>query len=100
MKDVWYVLRCFAWCSSEGVYFAECIDLDIAIRAKNPQEAYQKLQDAMLGYLKVVIEGGPTDGLITRPAPLSHRLRYHWFCLKAAVGSRRTFSLFDWTPRK
>jgi hypothetical protein len=73
--------------------------LDIAIRAKKPQEAYEKLQDAMMGYLKVAFADGRAEGLVPRHAPLSHRLRYYWFCLKAAVGQgRRNFSLFDWAP--
>ena len=98
------VLRCFLWSPAKEVYYAECVDLDIMVRANSPQRAFEELQSAMLGYLHVVLEGKDGDGttgLIPRPSPLSHRLRYRCYCLLAAISlSRHTLRLFDWSPPK
>jgi predicted RNase H-like HicB family nuclease len=89
------VLRCFSWSSGDGNYYAECVDLDISVRAKTPEQAIRELHDAMIGYLHVVVDGSH-EGLIPRPAPLSHRMRYRWYCLLAAVSIKRhTLRLFD-----
>jgi len=79
-------------------WVAECIDLDLMVKARTPDLAAHGLQDAMLGYLKTAIEGDPS-GLIPRPSPFSHRLRYQWFCLKAAFAVRRqNFRIIDYSP--
>ena len=92
------VLRCFLWASTTGVYYAECVDLDIVVRSTAPEKAMKELHEAMLGYLHVAIEGGDTQGLVPRPSPLSHRLRYRWYCFLAAISiNRRTLRLFDWS---
>ena len=92
------VLRCLVWRSSPDGYFAECVDLDLAVRADTPDRAFQKLSDAMAGYLKVAFEGD-AHGLVPRPAPPSHRLRYHLYCLRAVVSrGRRDFRLVECSP--
>jgi len=89
------MLRCYAYQHS-GSWVAECIDLDLIVKRKTPDAAADSLRDAMAGYLKTVSEGDSFHGLVPRPSPLSHRLRYHWFCLKAAAfGGRRDFRLLD-----
>ena len=90
-----YFFRCYAWSSSPGEFIAECVDLDVMVRGSSPHEAFDKLKDAILGYVRVV-SAGDEKGLLPRPSPLLHRLRYHWFCFKAALTSeRRNFQLFD-----
>ena len=70
-------LRCFTFGPRRGMYFAECVDLDIAAQGKTLEQAIGKLQEAMVGYLETAFNGGSTKGLVLRPSPLSHRLRYN-----------------------
>ena len=98
------VVRCMVFQESLGGYTAECIDLDIMARGKTPGEAFDSLIEAVTGYLAVAAKGA-CDGLIPRPAPFSHRARYHLFALRAAfhfglVGTKRNFLLSDWSPSK
>lgn len=76
-------LRCLVYKSRSGKYIGECIDLDILSQADSLSEAIGKLQEAMFSYLEVAFEGDSIKGLVLRPSPLSHRLRYHWFRTKA-----------------
>jgi predicted RNase H-like HicB family nuclease len=71
-------LRAFVYNPEPGLYIAECIDLDILSQGKSPEEAVSKLQEAMFSYLAAAFDGTSTKGLVPRPSPLSHRLRYHW----------------------
>jgi hypothetical protein len=68
-------LRCFVRRVSD-CYVAECIDLDISAEAATLEGAISGLQDAMHGYLGIVL-GTNTSGLVLRPAPLTHRIRYY-----------------------
>jgi hypothetical protein len=68
-------LRCFVRRVSE-CYIAECIDLDIAAEGATLKDAVSGLQDAMDGYLSVALDTN-TSGLILRPSPLLHRVRYY-----------------------
>lgn len=80
------------------MYLAECIDLDISVHGGTPSEAHSKLVEAIIGYLKTVASGD-TTGLLLRPSPFNHRLRYYCYCFKAALARRnRNFQLFDWHP--
>jgi hypothetical protein len=73
-------------------YVAECIDLDLIVKDQTLEGALHGLQHAMIGHLKVALEGDIT-GLIPRPSPLSRRLRYYYLCAKAGLlgGSRGDF---------
>jgi hypothetical protein len=98
------VVRCMVFQERPGEYTAECIDLDIMARGKNPGEAFDRLVEAVTGYLAVATKGD-CDGLVPRPAPVSHRARYHLFALRAAfdfglVSRKRNFLLSDWCPSK
>jgi hypothetical protein len=65
------------------------------VKGRAAKVAIQGLHDAMAGYLKTAREGD-TTGLVPRPSPLRRRLRYHWFCLKAAFSTgRHNFRLLD-----
>jgi hypothetical protein len=91
------VLRCVVFQNKRGEYTAECIDLDLMVRGKTQHEALRSLRQAIAGYLQVVMRGDQT-GLLPRPAPLSHRLRYHLYALRAALWTKRDFLLCDCTP--
>ena len=80
-------LRCFVRRGSPNYYIAECIDLDISSEAETPEAAIAGLQDAMKGYLLVVLDGLGTDEApsVLRPSPLSHRIRYSFECMKYKV---------------
>lgn len=94
-----YVLRCLVYNPTAGLYVAECIDLDLIVEADSPDAAVSGLQDAMMGYLKVALENDDHRGLLPRPSPIWNRLRYNWYCLRAALSrGRRNFRLFDWSP--
>jgi hypothetical protein len=77
-----FTLRCFVYPQkATGLYVAECIDLDIMVKAKKANRARKELDDAIHGYVKVACEAGQADVLIPRLSPLSHRLHYHLMCL-------------------
>lgn len=89
-----FTLRCFVY-RRGSKFIAECIDLDLIVRADSPTKALASLKDAMLGYLETVLEGD-IQGLLPRRSPLGHRLRYHCYCLLAAFSSQRdNFRLCD-----
>ena len=96
-KDL--VLRCVVFQDDTGAYNAECIDLDILVYGKTPYDALHSLKDAIGGYLEVAFKGD-LAGLLPRPAPWTHRLRYHLYALRAALsaGAKRNFLLSDWSP--
>ncbi len=91
-----FVLRCMVYPNKPGEYTAECVDLDIMVRASTPQQAFHELRSAIKGYLAVVVEG-ETEGMLPRPSPLGHRLHYHLLVLRAALtfGIRRSFLVSD-----
>ena len=78
-------LRCFVRRASD-CYVAECIDLDIAAEAPTLKGAIAGLQDAMDGYLSVALEPN-TSGLVLRPSPLLHRIRYYFEYAKDVVSA-------------
>ena len=82
-------LRCFCYQAEQNLFVAECVDLDLISEGDTPERAIGGLQQAMHGYLCVAFDGD-VEGLILRPSPISHRLRYHWYGLKDRL--RRAFS--------
>jgi hypothetical protein len=84
-------LRCFVRKGGARGYLAECIDLDLGAESETLEGAVNGLRDAMIGYLMVVLDGVETDqeapAPILRPAPLSHRIRYHWEHAKYQIGA-------------
>jgi hypothetical protein len=93
------VMRCVVFQSKAGEYTAECIDLDMLTKAPTAHEALRGLKQAMQGYLLVALDGD-LKGLVPRPSPPSHRARYHFFALRAALGltPKRNFLVSDWSP--
>ena len=92
-------LRCIVYQQAPNCFVGECIDLDILVKGKTPERAIESLKDAVSGYLKVACNGD-TKGLVPRPSPLSHRVRYHWYRLLKSVlfPSRNNLRLFDCPP--
>jgi len=82
-------LRCFVRRATSDCYVAECIDLDISAEAETLEKAIAGLQDAMKGYLSVVFESQDTNtlGLVLRPSPLPHRIRYYFEYAKDVVSA-------------
>jgi hypothetical protein len=84
-------LRCFVRQAGKDLFIAECIDLDISAESGSLKGAVNGLRDAIIGYLMVVLDGVETDqeapAAILRPAPLSHRVRYHWEYVKYKIGA-------------
>jgi hypothetical protein len=93
-------LRCYVYRQTLDNWVAECVDLDLLVKARTPDLAARGLHDAMLGYLMTAMEGS-LSGLLPRPSPLGHRLRYRWFCLKAALAIKRhNFRIMDCSPSR
>jgi hypothetical protein len=78
-------LRCFVRRASDR-YVAECIDLDITAEAATIEGAIAGLQDAMDGYLGIVLDTN-TSGVVLRPSPVTHRIRYYVEFAKDLVSS-------------
>jgi len=91
-----YIFRCHCYSRTPGKWIGECVDLDIIVEAKTPEQAQRELNNAVFGYLKVVFASDDIEGLIPRPSPLSHRILYRLFCLTAALTSNRaSFRISD-----
>jgi hypothetical protein len=78
-------LRAFTYRSGRR-YIAECIDLDLLAQGDTLEEAIGKLQESMVGYLELAFSGS-TNGLVLRPSPLSHKIRYWAHRLKCRFAS-------------
>ena len=87
-------LRCMAYKQTNNLYVAECIDLDLMVKAKSMKQATDSLNEAIRGYLTVACEGD-VKGLIPRPSPISRRAVYHW----AGINSRLAH-FFHWNTSK
>jgi predicted RNA binding protein YcfA (HicA-like mRNA interferase family) len=76
--------RCCVYEQKPGLFAAECIDLDLMVKARNISKAKRELRDAIVGYVRVALETGEKDKLIPRPSPLAHRFRYYFLKLKSS----------------
>ena len=67
-----------------GLYYAECLSLNLISRGNTQEEAILRLQASMISYVYTVLGDGAqsTKGLLPRPAPLSSWLRYRYFKIK------------------
>jgi hypothetical protein len=92
-------LRCFVYRQrSTGLYVAECIDLDLMVKAKSAKKAMREIRDSVMGYVRVAIETGQEDQLIPRPSPLTHRLLYHTLWAAARVANLQDARVFNCEP--
>jgi len=71
-----FTFRCWVYQERRNSFVAECIDLNLIVKAKSMKQATDSLQDAIRGYLAVAFDGD-IKGLIPRPSPLRRRLLYH-----------------------
>ena len=91
--------RCMVYKDQVHGFIAECVDLDLIVRGKTADGAKMKLDEALTGYLHVAYEGDVT-GLVPRPSPLMHRLRYQFFSWLAKLNRTGTsFYQFNY-PRR
>lgn len=76
--------RCMAYKQANHLFVAECIDLNLMVKAKSMNKATESLREAIAGYLEVAREGD-IKGLIPRPSPISRKALYHWVGIKARI---------------
>ena len=102
------LLRCMVR-RRKNRYVAECIDLNLVAMASTPGDALRSLKSAIVGHLKVSLDGasnlekqtGLVKGLIPRPSSWRRRLVYHMLCLLAAFRSaERGFRLYAFDARE
>jgi hypothetical protein len=89
-------LRCCVHEQKPGLFAAECIDLDLMVKARNISKAKRELRDAIMGYVRVALETGQKDKLIPRPSPLSHR--FHYYLLKLKSSQQGEPLAYHYTP--
>ena len=77
--------RCFAYKLRSGGFVAECIDLNLIVKAKTMKKAASNLGDAIEGYLEVAANGEDQSSLIPRPSPFSHRIHYQAVGVKLRI---------------
>jgi len=79
------VVRAFVY-ERRGVFYGECVSLNLMSRGDTQDEAIRRLQVAMFTYVNAVLSTEkPTDGLIPRPAPLISWARYYKHVLMARI---------------
>jgi hypothetical protein len=93
-----FTVRCFSYREGSGLFVAECIDLDLAVKARKQNMAVRELRDAVLGYVRVAVESNVDSELIPRRSPLSHRLHYYAVVLACRLSLLRCDRLFSFTP--
>lgn len=94
-----FTLRCFVYPErSTGMFVAECVDLDLIVKARKANKASRELRDAIIGYVRVAVESGQDADLIPRPSPLVHRMHYYLVVLASRLSLLSRDRLFDFTP--
>ena len=78
------VLRCYAE-GRNGEWEAICLDLDIAVQEKSFEDAFHALNEVIALHVESVTALPETERahLLDRPAPLSLRLRFLGYALRA-----------------
>jgi len=78
-------VRAFVY-ERRGVFYGECVSLNLMSRGNTQEEAIRRLQIAMFSYVSVVLlDGKSSVGLIPRRAPLASWLRYYRHVLMARL---------------
>ena len=72
-------LRCFTY-KSDGIFYSECIDLNLMTRGATKAESIARLQEEAFTYLDIALQDDRKD-LIPRLSPLPNRLRYYCYLL-------------------
>jgi hypothetical protein len=94
-----FTVRCFFYREKSGLFVAECVDLDLMVKARKQNMAMRELRDAILGYVRVAVESGTDSELIPRRSPLSHRLHYYAVVLACRLSLLGGERLFNCTPK-
>jgi hypothetical protein len=76
--------RCFGYQQDHDLFVAECIDLNLMVKADTMNRAVSSLRDAIDGYLEVSFDGDPT-GLVPRPSPVARRFLYRWIGVRSRL---------------
>lgn len=74
------VLHCFAERRSSGLWVACCVDLNLAVQARNLHDAKRKLKDQMVEYVNDALVGrdaAHVSQLVPRRAPMDLMVRYY-----------------------
>jgi hypothetical protein len=98
-----FTVRCFCYREASGLFVAECIDLDLVVKARKQNTAMRELRDAVFGYVKVVVESGTDAELIPRRSPWFRRLHYYAVmlaCRLSLLSSDRLFLFKPTTPTR
>lgn len=74
-------IRCFTY-RKGARFYAECLDLNLLTRGDSEEEAIGRLQEEMFAYIHAVLDGGSTEGLIPRKAPLWSWVKYYSYLLR------------------
>ena len=93
-----FTVRCFSYRERSGLFVAECVDLDLIVKARKQNMAMRELRDAVLGYVRVAVESNADSELIPRRSPLTHRLHYYAVVLACRLSLLRCDRLFYFTP--
>ncbi|ROH88554.1 hypothetical protein ED236_00530 [Pseudomethylobacillus aquaticus] len=75
------MLRCYAE-PIGNQWQAFCIDFDLAAQADSLDEVKHKLEAQIFDYLKDALVGEDrefADQLLSRKAPISHFIKWHWY---------------------
>ena len=91
-------VRCFFYREKSGLFVADCIDLDLVVKARKQNMAMRELRDAVLGYVRVAVESGTDSELIPRRSPLRHRIHYYAVVLACRLSILGCERLFSCTP--
>ncbi len=89
MKIKNLILRCYAE-RKDGQWTAVCVDLSLAAQDEDFKCAASKLNSMIDSYLNDAIRGVDKEyiyQLLTRKAPVSLRLKYHYVRLRLFLGS-------------
>lgn len=72
--------------NTRGIYYAECLTLDLLSQGATEDEAVRRLQITMFSYVATAArEGASVQGLIPRRAPLSSWIRYYAHLFAARI---------------
>lgn len=66
-----------------GQWYAECLDLSLAVARPTPEAAIEALKQQIELHVSTVMEEPLSRSLLHRPSPWSHWLRY-WYLVAAS----------------
>ena len=91
MKPIDLILRCYGERKGD-VWQAFCIDLNLAAQGKTAEEVKRKLEQQIQSYLYDALAGADKEyalQLLSRKAPLSFRVKYHYYKLLCKIGGTK-----------